>query len=49
MDLFRTGQDDKFIFFLLSGEIAISDTHGGSFRIAGGEIESRYPLAPHPA
>lgn len=47
-DLFRTGHDDQSIFYLLSGEVAIVDADGGSFEIAGGDIESRYPLAPHP-
>jgi HD-like signal output (HDOD) protein len=47
-DLFRAGQDDRFIFYLLSGEIAISDAEGASFNVAGGGIESRFPLSPHP-
>lgn len=47
-DLFRAGFDDNFIFFLLSGTIAITDAEGESFNIVGGEMESRYPLSPQP-
>ncbi len=47
-DIFRSGQDDQFIFYLLAGKIAIADDEGESFDIVGGGVESRYPLTAHP-
>ena len=47
-DMSRSGQDDQFIFYLLSGKVAITSTEGDSFEVAGGGIESRYPISPHP-
>lgn len=45
--LFRSGQDDHFIFYLLSGKIAIRDREGNAFSIVGGSIEARHSLTPH--
>lgn len=45
--LFRAGFDDQWIFYLLEGEIEISDDKGQGFRLQGGTIETAQPLSTH--
>ena len=45
--LFRTGFDEHWIFYLLDGEIEISDDQGASFHLQGGSLETVHPLSPH--
>ena len=47
-EFFSAGRDDQFIFYLLSGDVTITDAGGSSYDIIGGSPESRRPLAPHP-
>lgn len=46
-ELFRVGNDDHFIFYVLSGDITVADSSGASFTISGGSIEGQQPLSPH--
>ena len=46
--MFRAGQDDNFIFYLLSGTIAITSAEGETLEVASDGVESRYPISPHP-
>ena len=47
-EFFCAGRDDQFIFYLLSGDVAITNAEGSCYDIVGGSLESRRPLAPHP-
>ncbi len=47
-EVFRSGQDNAFIFYLLSGTISITSADGESFDVASDGVESRYPISPHP-
>lgn len=47
-ELFRSGRDDHFIFYLLHGDIEIASTNGDKFELSGSSLEARRPLAPHP-
>lgn len=46
--LFRTDVDDDWIFYLLEGDVEISDDSGGAFTLSGGSIETSHPLSTHP-
>jgi HD-like signal output (HDOD) protein len=45
--LFRAGFDDEWLFYLLDGEVEISDDKGFCFVLEGGSIETAHPLTPH--
>ena len=45
--MFRSGQDDRSIFYLLTGDLQIRDSAGNTFCITGGDIESCCSLTPH--
>ena len=47
-ELFRSGRDDHFIFYLLHGDIEITGANGDRFELSGNSLETRRPLAPHP-
>lgn len=47
-ELFRSGRDDHYIFYLLHGDIEISNANGDAFDMSGSSLEARRPLAPHP-
>lgn len=47
-ELFRSGRDNHFIFYLLGGELEISNASGEKFTLSGSSPEARHPLAPHP-
>lgn len=47
-ELFRSGRDDHFIFYLLRGDIEIAGANGDRFELTGGGLEARRPLTPHP-
>ncbi|MFT4580805.1 MAG: HD-like signal output (HDOD) protein [Gammaproteobacteria bacterium] len=46
--LFRSGEHDDKLFYLLIGEVSISDADNESFCISGGSIEACHPLTAHP-
>lgn len=46
-DLFASGKDDPFIYYVLSGELKVADDNGKSFKLKGGSTEARNPLSPH--
>lgn len=46
-ELFRSGRDDHFIFYLLQGDIEISSAQGDHYVLSGNSAEARRPLAPH--
>ncbi len=37
-EFFSVNRDDQFIFYLLSGEITITDAEGNCFDVAGGQM-----------
>lgn len=47
MVMFEHGRDDDWTFYLLHGEVEISDDSGASFRIEGDSLEAGLPLSTH--
>jgi len=47
-EFFAANRDEKFIFYLLSGEVEITDDKGNTHGVVGGSAGSRTPLTPHP-
>ena len=45
--VFQVGDDDQWVFYLLAGELEISDDQDHSFRLVGGSIETAHPLSTH--
>lgn len=45
--IFEGRQRHNVGYYLLSGEVKISDRNGESFEISGGSIESMYPITAH--
>ncbi|MGR9091246.1 MAG: HDOD domain-containing protein [Gammaproteobacteria bacterium] len=47
-ELFRSGRDEHYIFYLLHGDIEIASASGDKFKLFGSSLEARRPLASHP-
>lgn len=47
-ELFRSGRDEHFIFYVLHGDIELATASGDKFKLSGSSLEARRPLAPHP-
>ena len=46
--LFRCGDDDGWLFYLLDGAASVADAGGDEFTITAGSIEALHPLSTHP-
>lgn len=46
--LFRLGEDDGWLFYLLDGRVLVSDGAGDDFTVTAGTIEALHPLSTHP-
>jgi HD-like signal output (HDOD) protein len=46
--LFRCGDDDGWLFYLLDGAASVADAGGDEFKITAGSIEALHPLSTHP-
>lgn len=46
--LFRLGEDDGWLFYLLDGRALVSDGGGDDFTVTAGTIEALHPLSTHP-
>lgn len=45
--LFRSPEDDGWLFYLLTGEVVVTDVADDEFSIRAGSIEALHPLTPH--
>ena len=46
--LFRCPEDDGWLFYLLDGELVVTDGTNDEFTVRAGSIEALHPLSPHP-
>lgn len=46
--LFRAGEDDGWLFYLLDGDVTVTDSAGDEFTISAGTIEALHPISTHP-
>jgi len=46
--LFRCPEDDGWLFYLLEGELVVTDGSNDEFTVKAGSIEALHPLSPHP-
>lgn len=46
--LFRCPEDDGWLFYLLDGELVVTDGSSDEFTVKAGSIEALHPLSPHP-
>jgi HD-like signal output (HDOD) protein len=45
--LFRLGEDDGWLFYLLDGRVLVGDGAGDDFTVTAGTIEALHPLSTH--
>ena len=45
-ELFRSGRDDAWIFYLLDGALTLTAANGASFTVTAGSIEAQHSLSP---
>lgn len=45
-ELFRSGRDDAWIFYLLDGALTLTAANGASFAVTAGSLEAQHPLSP---
>lgn len=46
--VFRLGEDDGWLFYLLDGRVLVGDGAGDDFTVTAGTIEALHPLSTHP-
>ncbi len=46
--LFHCPEDDGWLFYLLDGELVVTDGTNDEFTVKAGSIEALHPLSPHP-